>query len=166
MDPNNCPREHPNVQCQCQKGMYLNDEGICVYREECPGNCDKCKEYGLECQQIDKCKESCTGISNPELCDGTDSFVCKCPAGYVFASSDTSDLTCVPEKQCLECGGCQKGQICQQFNCNASCRGIIDPESCTLVTSERPKYRCECPYGLYLNDDNECVRCCDKCPLP
>lgn len=163
-NPESCQRIDPlKYQCQCEDGQYFDEAaGSCSEAGECP-ICQKCWESGWDCGYINICDKTCSG--SLECYQGPAyRFGCKCPDGYLNAPGDF--MTCIREQQCPEeCEKCKEIGECIPYNCNQTCKGLLNPRSCYQMQElSNYQFQCKCPEGQYFDEETfTCVKTCRNC---
>lgn len=144
--------------CFCPDGQVRNEDGKCVFPQECeepPEECPPGEVYN-ECGSA--CPLTCDNYKNPDRnCIAVCVKGCFCPPGKVRNSAGK----CVPPKQCdNKCN--KKNEVYKTCGCDEDCLSAYNNR--TLCDEEICRIGCFCKDGYVRNPaTKECIRK-DLCP--
>ncbi|CAK1579522.1 unnamed protein product [Parnassius mnemosyne] len=157
-----CPDDNQcEPGCNCIKDHLRNNEGICVFNEECPPP-----------PQIPSCGDNevgstCRKTCPPDSCDfDPTKQACKpgpCQPGCNCIENYLRDATgkCVPKDQCPKSNMCIPSKRCGiPYKCRRTC-AEPNPPNCPAYSNVSENVKgCKCKPGFILTKkiDGECVR--------
>lgn len=174
-NPSICPQERCDIGCFCKKGLYRDEEGICVPELKCevdepetPPPAPRCPAGELYNECGSRCRESCGNVENslvcsPERCDvgcfckphlfRDEEGICVplalCEVNPSLIVSSTPCPTTPPPHCSAEEHFSECGNRCLELCVNKDKTSICSPHKCDVG--------CFCNKGLFRNDEGFCV---------
>lgn len=156
-------------RCECNEGLYRNDDGKCVSYGECQLN-TRCPpgQHFTECGSA--CKEPKCNQEEGLMCATVCEQRCECDEGLV---RDETTGACVAPNECqAECGSNEVWSdcmTCSEPSCyqhEIACIDCMPDYIGSDITECCIGQRCVCKDGLYRNDKGRCVELdsCNKRP--
>ncbi|XP_072950010.1 zonadhesin-like isoform X2 [Epargyreus clarus] len=139
--------------CDCIPNYLRNDDGVCIYNEECPG-----PKQVLDCT-FNACTPTCS-LPYPQNCP-PDSNPCNCPPGFLVSEQGGK---CVPREECEKYANCKGDYNATYVNCPIGCPSTCAKPDAEYCGTECGTAECACDPSYILDKkDGNCIKP-DDCP--
>ncbi|KFM77647.1 Zonadhesin, partial [Stegodyphus mimosarum] len=157
----NCKLKTCSEGCDCKKGFYRDDNGICIPSFQCPGDkpTNTCGKHEVYKQCGSACPPTCANQGRVQSCTQQCISGCFCKDGFVR----NSEGQCIKPEECEDESGdsgdnsdkCAEDEEYQECGtaCPETCENLGKPRVCTLQCVSG----CFCKKGLVRNFNGRCV---------